>query len=379
MIAVNDALDTDRVHGVAVFLPGWVGDTVMATPALRALRRRFAQATFVLFGKPAPLAVLEGSGLSDAALADPSAGPWWRGFAVASAAGRLRHARCDVAVLLPNSFRTALIAAWAGIARRIGYDRDGRGWLLTDRLMPSREGRRFRVVPALDYYLDLAAAIGADVADRRMGLGVTADGEDLLRTMLDEADCDPDRPLVVLNPGGAFGPSKRWPAERYAKVADALVREVGAQIIINAAPTERAVAAQTAAAMQAAPLVNMADRRGSLAMLKSLLKRAALLITNDTGARHIGAAMGAGVVTIFGSTGPDWTTIDYDRERIVRADVPCAPCQKKRCPNPSGPTFHQCMQAVQPETVLAAAMELLAETPDRTQPVEATDVDRRSL
>jgi len=97
----------------------------------------------------------------------------------------------------------------------------------------------------------------------------------------------------------------------------------------------------------------------SIGLLKALVDRADLLITNDTGARHVAAALGSAVVTIFGATDPNRTTLDYDRERIVRADVPCGPCQKKRCPLPAGPERHQCMLKIPPETVVAAAEELL--------------------
>jgi heptosyltransferase-2 len=144
-------------------------------------------------------------------------------------------------------------------------------------------------------------------------------------------------------------------------VADALVDRCGAQILVNAAPNaaERALADSVAHHMRRKPILNLADRDNTLGLLKGLLSRCDLLITNDTGARHIAAAVGAAVVTIFGSTDPVWAKIDYDRERIIRADVPCSPCQKKTCPLPEGPGHHQCMTAVSADTVLEAAGELL--------------------
>ncbi len=348
---------------IAVLLPNWVGDAVMATPALRALRQRFESARITLIGRPAPLAVLAGAELGDDTLPDTSAkSPVI--INLPKMAGQLRRRRFDLAVLLPNSFRSAMLA-WLGRARRrLGYVRDGRGWLLTDKLLPLRcaEGELL-VQPARDYYIGLLAPLGITVDDKRMLLTATPDGEAAADDLLTAAGRDHATPLVMLNPGGAFGPSKLWPTERYAAVADDLMARCGAQIIINAAPGEQALARAVADAMAAPPLINFADHDNTLALLKSLMARCRLVITNDTGARHVAAAMHASVVTIFGSTDPGWTTIDYPRERIVRADVPCAPCQKKHCPLPPGPTFHQCMQAIGVDEVLSAAVELLAEAP----------------
>jgi heptosyltransferase-2 len=142
-------------------------------------------------------------------------------------------------------------------------------------------------------------------------------------------------------------------------LADALVDRRGAAIIINAAPSERAIARQVAGAMRRRPAVNLADFDNTIGLLKGLLSRCDLLITNDTGARHIAAALGVPVVTIFGSTDPRWSAIDYQLERIVRLDVPCSPCQKPTCPQPPGPMYHQCMEAITPDAVLAPAEELL--------------------
>lgn len=341
---------------IAIFLPNWVGDAVMATPALRALRRRFTEAEIVFVGRAGPRRVLAGGGFCDAELDAP---PTFAGML--DTARRLRTGgRKDLAVLLPNSFRSALTACLARCRRRVGYARDARALLLTEPISPPRNPDGSPTVPpAVEYYAALATAVDAPVSDRRMELATTSDWDAQADALLARAGRNPDRPLVVLNPGGAFGPSKLWPAERYARVADALIDACGAEVLVNAAPTEREIAAAVCGAMRRRPLVNFALQDNTLDLLKSLLARADLLITNDTGARHIAAALATPCVTIFGSTDPDRTTIYAPRERILRADVPCAPCQQKTCPNPPGPEFHQCMRAIEPERVLAAARDLL--------------------
>ena len=352
---------------IAVVLPNWIGDVVMATPALRALREHFAAARITHIGRPDALELLNGGDraapgiyeLADKQLTDRRA-QRPRPINFLQLTWGIRRERFDLAVLLPNSFRSALLCWMGGASRIAGYDRDGRGWMLSDKLAPVRDDTgRFVPTPQVDYYNALVGMLGIEVSSRRMTLSVSEAGEEEAETVLDAAGVDRSRPIVMLNPGGSFGPSKMWAPERYAAVADALVERCAAQIIVNASPAEREVARSVAEAMREPPAISFADCENTVSLLKSLMKRCSLLITNDTGARHVAAAMGIGVLTIFGSTDPRWSRIDYPRERILRADVPCAPCQHKRCPFPPGPTYHQCMKAISTEAVLEAAEELL--------------------
>ena len=346
---------------IVVVLPTWVGDAVMATPALSALRRAFARAQITWIGSPAALEVLAGSDLADATLADASRGGGLG--ALLAMARRLRAERFDLAVLLSNSFRTGLLCRLGRVRRRIGYARDGRGWLLTDRLAaPRRPDGGFMPTPAIGYYLALAEALGCDVGDRTMRLAVEDRYARQGRAIFQEAGIQEGQPVVVINPGASFGSSKLWSPRRFAAVADGLSDRHGARVIVSAGPLETDIAAAVVDAMHRRPALNLAERAGSLGLLKAVTAASTLMITGDTGPRHIAAALGVGVVTIFGSTDPDWTTIDYPRERIVRAHVPCSPCQKKLCPLPPGPQHHQCMERITAEMVLAAAEELMAPT-----------------
>ena len=351
---------TGERERIMVFLPTWGGDAVMFTPALRAIRARYSGADLALLARPAPAAVLRPNPWTEDIIVD-------RG-SLLRLIRMLRRRRFDLAVLGPNSFRSALVARLGGAGRRLGYDRDGRGFLLTDRLTPPRNADgSFAVTPTLDYYLELAASLGGDVSDRRMELAVADSDAASAEALLEGAGVEPGRPIVLLNPGGSFGPAKLYPAERFADVADALAEGRKAQIIINAAPSERPIADAVAAAMKRPPALNLARIENTLGLLKALVCRADLLITNDTGPRHLAAALGVPVVTVIGPTDPGWAAIDYARERIVRVDVPCGPCQRKQCPLRPGPERHQCMLKISPEMVLAAAEELLNEEGLREQ------------
>jgi len=344
---------------ILIVLPNPLGDVVMATPALRALRTHFAGACVTLLGRQIGLDVLAGSGLADQMVADDSCRPP-QVLRLPALACRLRAGRFDLAVLLPNSFRSALTAWLAGAKRIAGYDRDGRRRLLTDRLAPKRDRRGgFLPMPAIDYYLDLARFLGAACDSGRMELVVTPGEQQSADELLAQADADSRNPLVMLNPGAAFGPSKMWDADCFAAVADALIEQCGAQIIINAAPSEKPVAAAVERSMRHKPLLNFARRDNTIGMLKGLLRRSDLLITNDTGPRHVAAALGTALVTVFGCTDPVRTKIDCPRERIIRVDVSCSPCQRKFCPQLPGPLYHQCMSLITPAIVLEKALELL--------------------
>lgn len=344
---------------IAIILPNWIGDVVMATPALRALRRRFADSRITFIGKSIALETLAGLGLCDSRITDPSrteslpAG-------LAKLISLLRAERFDFAILLPNSFRSAIVARLAGIERLAGYSRDGRGWLLTDKLPPPRdENGRFRPISAIDYYNNLANILGAKCDSSRMTLVVGDSDARAADDMLRDAGADSARPIIMLNPGAAFGVSKMWDPHKYAALADLLIEKRDAQIIINAAPNERKIAADVARYMSGRPLINFAERNNTIGLLKALLKKSDLLITNDTGARHLAAGLSIAVVTLFGSTDPQWAEINFSRERTIRVDLPCSPCQKKVCPQAAGPLYHKCMAAITPEMVLPAALELL--------------------
>lgn len=340
---------------IVVFMPTWVGDVVMATPGLRALRNRFANAHITLLTKANTVAVLEPGAWMDEIIAWPKANSkiakWFEPFAVGR---QLRAKDFDWAVLLSNSFRSALTARIARIKRRIGYDRDGRGWLLTDRIPPRRVGRQFEMVSTVDYFNEMIAALDCEVPTQQMELGVDARDVEAVESRLRAWGIAENHPLVVINPGASFGPSKLWPPERYAEVADHLVRSNGASVVVTFGPGERDLALTVCDAMSSkAHLVD--DPPGTIGQLKALIKRCDVLLNNDTGPRHFAKAFGRKVVTVFGSTHVEWTQTDYTKERCVRIPVDCGPCQKKICPL----GHHKCMTGVTSEMVYDAAVELL--------------------
>ncbi len=331
--------------------PSWVGDVVMATPTMRAIRGLWPAARLLVLCRPNVRPLLEGA-------------PWVDGLLETGGRGvltTLRRERLDLAVILANSFRTALLARAAGAARRVGYARDGRGALLTDRLLPLGAAGRFEPVPAVDYFLGLARYLGAKRPDPTMALRTRPQEEDAAAAVLRRADAETRAPRVLLVPGAKFGESKLWPPEHFAAVADTLADRVGAVCLLSGAPGERPILAAVRAAAHRPP-VDLTSLGTDLATLKAVVRRCHLVVTNDTGPRHLAAAMGVPVVTLFGPTDPAWTEIPFSAERKARRKVHCSPCGLKRCP-----IDHRCLRWLHPSTVVDAAERLLAAEPDESR------------
>ena len=323
-----------------VVLPSWVGDAVMATPALRLLRDRLPGSMIGALARPGIDQVLAGSPLLDEVHTYRPEGV----MASKRAAGLVRPRRYDAALLLTNSFSTALITRLAFIPRRVGYERDARGPLLTQRLAaPRRPDGDWAIVPAVDYYHHAAATLldpttpplaapPLERADRvalalpagaRLELAVTDTEHTAAPACLTHAGIGPDDRVAVLNPGGN-NPAKRWPPDRFAALGEHFATAHGLRVLVSGAPSEAVLARQIAAEVRSGA-VALPDHGLSLGALKGILARAAVLVTNDTGPRHVAAALGTPVVTLFGPTDARWTTIPTAREAILLADPSLPP------------------------------------------------------
>lgn len=382
-------------RSLLVVLPTWVGDFVMATPALRAIRRGFPGTEIAFLTEPNLVDVIRGGDWMDDVLEWPVKSrrrPWHREYRALVA--HLRAREFDGCVLFPNSFRSALLAWQSGAKRRVGYDRDGRGWLLTDRLpvrnrakgffhRPSSLARRalepplprgrgmadlgrraFLPVPVVEYYADLVERLGCARPGDQLELFTTDECEASVYERLTVRNLAHHHPLVVLSPGAKYGAAKCWPPQRFAAAADRLIDECQAGVVVTCGPGEEAIARAIRATMRH-PAVVFDDPLLTLGEMKSLIKRCDLLIGNDAGIRHFARAFGAAVVTVFGPTHPEWTATSYPRETIVRIDVDCGPCQKKTCPL----GHHRCMTGVEVEMVVAAAKRWMAAPETARTPV----------
>ncbi len=348
----------DTKDEILVWLPSPMGDAVLCTPALRAIRRYFQSDRICFLAGTAAREVLSPGRFNDTWLTCQNRNP----FAVA---GMLRPRNFAQAILFKNSFASALAVFWARIPCRVGYAREGRGPLLTSRLNPPKTSAgKFKVSSMIDYYLAAASWLGCDTTDRSLELSVDPQHAEMLKTKLPELS-ESRGPIVILVPGGAFGPSKCWPAERFARTADWLISNYGATVVLSVSPT--AVEKQIAEQIQQSStnnLVSLANRSVNLGELKALFSGAELVISNDTGPRHIAIALRRKIVTLFGPNDPAWTHTGWEDEIQLIGQAPCAPCAKGLCKE----SEHLCMEAITVQMVCDAAKKLLEKNPGRLKP-----------
>jgi len=333
---------------------GGIGDAVVVVPALRSLRSAFPAARIALLGRPVQEEILRGCPFVDEFLSEELLGsgnplsalhPRFPGLL-----WRLRRGRFDAIVFLQHvasaggALKYGVLARASGAPERIGLDTRGRGWFLTKKVQDEERPSVHEVAT----YLRVAEAAGARGGSSRTELWIS--GEE--RSRASEFLGPVEGPLVCLNPGGARA-SRWWPAERFARVADELAREFGAGIAILGGRAEKGLARRVAGMMKTRAL----DLAGRLSVreLAAAIDRADLLISNDTGAFHVAAALGRPTVGIFGpGEFKKWAEYGLGHVATARGDADCAPCYKRRCRR------HICMESIETEQVLSAARGLLS-------------------
>jgi heptosyltransferase-2 len=331
----------------------------MALPALSEMRRIFSASHITIAGKPWVLGLFEGEKLYDDIIPlDDSTDKFSRTTAPFREAGRVRRGNFDLAVLLTNSFGTALAARLGGAKKIAGYATDARR-LLVNQLIPFEP--QYKILHQTRYYLNIAAHLEAGVEGKTSvnldraepRLVVSEPQKQQVRSMLERFGISSKAPILVLNPGATNSAAKRWPAERFAGAADRLTAQAGFQTIIVGAPGDKAVADEVAQLMRNRPVVLAGQT--SIAELKGVLACASLVISNDTGTSHVSAALGIPTVVVFGPTEHVATRPLSDRATVVRHDVECSPCMLRECP-----IDHRCMTRVEIDDVYRAAQNLLA-------------------
>ena len=348
-------LQPDKFERVVVRGVNWVGDAVMTVPALRELRRLLPRARLTLATRPWAEGIFAGADFIDDFLVTGNTSS--RPAAIIREAREWRARRFDLAVLFPNSFAPALVAALARVPIRLGYATQGRAPLLTHRVgVPEWRGQRHEVF----YYLHLVAELErqlfgsttVELSEPDTGLRVTEARLRDAQHLLGENGARPGRPLVAMCPGSTNSRAKRWPAERFAAVADMLSERAGAEIVLVGAAEELDISEEVARLMRTRPV--LLTGKTDLSQTTAVLKASDLLVTNDTGPAHIAAAVGCPVVVIFGPTNPVTTRPFSPSAEVVRQPPDCAPCMLRDCP-----IDHRCMTAITPEDVFERAAHAL--------------------
>ena len=362
---------------VLVHAPNWLGDMVMALPAIASIRRHFPSDTLAV-AAPAPLAPLF-SAVPGVDLVVPLEGAgaggksrrWvWRAQARVMASGRF-----DVVILLPNSFHAAWVAKRAGVPERWGYRADLRGWLLT-KAIPRKRRRSGKVRHQAEYYQDLVRALGIDPVPVEPRITVSPQVRARATELLEQYGCGSEAVIIGIAPGAAYGHAKRWPSDRFAELIAMLRQERGATCVLVGSAGDRdagyaiesslgsnAGAGSTSRARPTGPPANrvhVANMVNVLPNVVNLIGRTDLLelvgvlascravVSNDSGAMHVAAALGLPVTAVFGPT-DERATRPLGNHQVLTNPVWCRPCMLRECP-----IDHRCMKRVSARRVFEA-------------------------
>jgi heptosyltransferase-2 len=338
---------------ILVRAPNWVGDAVMAIPALEAIRRAHPAAEIAILARPAVADLYRDQPFANRILEYENAGRhkgWWGREKLV---GELRSERFNLAVLLQNAFEAAWLAWRAGIPERAGYARDGRRLLLTKPIPVPKEGD----IPRHEshYYLELLRRAGwietrGEIAPIRVCVPPPA--REAAEASLLRAGAREGTWRCAIAPGASYGAAKCWPPERFAALADRLISECAADVILFGTPSEKEMAARICSAMKRRPISLVGQT--SMRDLAAHFSVCSIFIGNDSGAMHVAAAAGLPVIGIFGSTDPDGTAPVTPQFTLIREPVSCSPCFLRSCP-----VDHRCMTRIGVDPVFAAVKQVL--------------------
>ncbi|MEA1867833.1 MAG: lipopolysaccharide heptosyltransferase II [Thermodesulfobacteriota bacterium] len=340
----------------------WIGDAVMTTPAVMALRKNYPKAHISILARPWVEPVFSGNPAVDEVISYGSTCSNSTILEKLILAKSLRNKIFDLAILFPNSFESALIAWLAHIPERVGYATDARRMILS---LPVSVPEDRRSKHEIFYYLNLVDHIGrlhsntystnkvGRVEQTGLFLKVPAQGKSGARQILAQMGLDQGSLLVGFNPGAAYGPAKCWPVEKFIALGKALVEHFkDCHILVFGTNKEKTVAEDICGPIGKRGR-NLAGKT-SLAEAMGLISNLNLLVTNDSGLMHIGAALGIPLVAIFGSTNPVTTGPWSADSVIIRHELPCSPCLKRSCP-----TDFKCLLGIEVEEVLHACLKQL--------------------
>ncbi len=339
------------VQNILVRSANWVGDAVMTTPALAAIRRNFPGAGITLLAKPWVLPVFANNPDIDQLMTYDASGRHQGPMGIWRLAGDIRKGQFDLAILFQNAFEAALIAWMAKIPHRVGFTTDARSLLLSDRI---RTWRPLKKGHLADYYLGLLAGAGLKTGERRLRLFITAEEFQAARRTLSAFEISPGTRVVGINPGATYGTAKRWPQDRFIELGRRLIAEYQAAVLVFGGPGEADLGALIS--RRVGPRCFNLCNRTTLRQAMALIGCCDSFVTNDSGLMHVAAALDIPQTAIIGPTDPVATGPLSPVSRMVQntGSCRCAPCLKIDCP-----LDHRCMTGITVDQVFETVKAIM--------------------
>lgn len=340
---MNCELGSRPIKRILIRAVNWIGDAVMTTPAINAVRQQFPDAEIAILATPLVAELFYDHPSVDRVIVYQKNGDHKGLPGILCLSRELRAQRFGLAILLQNAIEAAIIARLAGIPVRAGYPTDGRRLLLNCSVVLRDEDK---LIHHTKYYLQLVQRLGIGDGQGELLLHCNDDELNWARSILQSDN------VITLNPGAAYGSAKRWIPERFATVADTLAQRYDARILLTGGPGEVEIGRDIENEMDS-PAINMIGKT-SVRQMMSLLAISRLVISNDSGPMHVASAFNIPIVAVFGPTDHTTTCPASENFIVVRKETDCAPCLLRQCP-----IDHRCMTAISADDVVDAAVRLL--------------------
>jgi heptosyltransferase-2 len=356
---------TIEVERLLVVSPNWLGDAVMALPAIGDLKRHFPRSRLVVAARKSVAGLFTMTPLADEVVVLEWPGRLWSRAQRRADIAKLRSVRADVSVLLPNSFASAWLVKSAGIRERWGYAAD-----LRDRLLSRAVPRPVIRVHQSEYYRRLMKGLNIENGSVTPELVVSTQSVSEARTLLDSKGWD-GRAFVVMAPGAAYGGAKRWPSEHFAEVASQLIRNQQVSCALIGSSADAATTSWVRKLVPEDARDQVFDLAGSTSLdaLAGILRLASSCVSNDSGAMHLAGAVGVPLAALFGPTRERETAPLSGlggRTDVLINHVWCRPCMLRECP-----LDHRCMTGLSPARVTKALTDLMTNPESRTPSPES--------
>ncbi len=345
----NKYVSDSHCRRILIRAANWVGDAIMTTPVIRAVKKNFPGAHITVLAKPWVVPVYAHNPHVDEIMVYDHAGRHKMGMGILRLAKDIRRRQFDLAILMQNAFEAALLVFLAGVPLRTGYNTDGRTLLLNPavRLDPALREKHL-----IDYYLGIVSCNGLKTDGRSMDLFVSLADQAFADEQVIQTGTSKSGRVLGINPGATGGTAKRWFPERYAALCRRLAEKYDTRVLIFGGPADQDLGERIASAAPGC-CINMAGNT-TLGQAFALIRHCDLFVTNDSGLMHAAAAFNIPQIAVIGPTDPKATAPDSPAAVMVQEPLPCSPCRKDDCP-----MDHVCMDRITVDRVFDTCCQIL--------------------